>query len=123
MALILVTDNGQFGLGFSKHWEALTGSTNDAKNPSGVAATCYAAALVYVAFIVFCACQVIYIRWRRFDLTNDCHRPWFIRDIPAVCSYRCEEERLYFWMTFYALDCLGIRVLVRAGGPPAVIWQ
>ncbi|WWD20367.1 hypothetical protein CI109_104843 [Kwoniella shandongensis] len=43
---------------FSRHVEVLTGSKNDPKDPSVAAATCYAAALIYGIFVVFCGLQM-----------------------------------------------------------------
>lgn len=48
----------QFGLAFSYNTEAMTGSTKDPPNPSAVAKVCYISAVVYMAFVVFCGCQV-----------------------------------------------------------------
>ena len=47
-----------FGSFYSRHVEALTGSKNDAKDPDRVAKVCYAAAILYAAFIAFCGLQV-----------------------------------------------------------------
>ncbi|WVQ84510.1 hypothetical protein IAT38_006664 [Cryptococcus sp. DSM 104549] len=43
---------------FSRHVEVLTGSTSDPENPDMVATTCYAAAVIYAAFVVFCGLQM-----------------------------------------------------------------
>lgn len=47
-----------FGSFYSRHVEALTGSTEDAKDPNAVARVCYVAAIVYGAFVAFCGLQV-----------------------------------------------------------------
>ena len=47
-----------FGSFYSRHVEALTGSTKDARDPDAVARTCYAAAVVYAIFVAFCGLQV-----------------------------------------------------------------
>ncbi|GAA5845017.1 hypothetical protein JCM5353_003396 [Sporobolomyces roseus] len=46
------------GLCFQRNVEVLTGSTKSPHDTAAVAKNCYIAALVYVAFIVFCSCQV-----------------------------------------------------------------
>jgi len=48
-----------FGSFYSRHVEALTGSTKDARDPDAVARTCYAAAVVYAIFIAFCGLQLM----------------------------------------------------------------
>ncbi|GFZ49721.1 hypothetical protein JCM24511_07124 [Saitozyma sp. JCM 24511] len=46
-----------FGAFYSRHVEALAGSTHDAKDPDAVARVCFYAAIVYAAFVAFCGCQ------------------------------------------------------------------
>ncbi|CAO1630992.1 unnamed protein product [Sympodiomycopsis kandeliae] len=46
------------GYGFSHDWEAFMGSRDDPADGQAVATTCYVAALVYAAFILFCGCQL-----------------------------------------------------------------
>ncbi|ORY34650.1 hypothetical protein BCR39DRAFT_513830 [Naematelia encephala] len=48
-----------FGSFYSRHVETLTGANTDAKDPDAVARTCYAAAIVYAAFMVFCGLQMM----------------------------------------------------------------
>lgn len=47
-----------FGSFYARHVEALTGSTEDAKDPDAVARVCYVAAIVYAGFVAFCGLQV-----------------------------------------------------------------
>ncbi|CED85572.1 hypothetical protein [Phaffia rhodozyma] len=47
-----------FGWFFDHNVEALMGSTKDPLDGHAVAVTCYTAAIIYVAFIVFCGCQM-----------------------------------------------------------------
>ena len=47
-----------FGSFYARHVEALTGSVNDADDPDKVSKACYAAAIIYAAFIAFCGLQV-----------------------------------------------------------------
>lgn len=57
------------GYGFSHDWEAFMGSVNDPKDGQAVANSCYTAALVYVAFIAFCGCQLgVHRRYSRIAL-------------------------------------------------------
>lgn len=44
--------------GFAYHWEAFMGSKEDPEDGQAVATTCYIAALIYAAFILFCGCQL-----------------------------------------------------------------
>ncbi|ORX37638.1 hypothetical protein BD324DRAFT_622693 [Kockovaella imperatae] len=44
---------------YSRHVEALTGSTKDASDPDKVARACYGAAIIYAAFTVFCGMQMM----------------------------------------------------------------
>ncbi len=45
------------------------GSTADPSDGGAVATMCYTAALVYVAFIVFCSCQLgVHRRYSRIQL-------------------------------------------------------
>ncbi|KAE8211251.1 hypothetical protein CF327_g4974 [Tilletia walkeri] len=58
-----------FGYGFSNNWEAFCGSTKDVEDCPAVGATCYAAALVYAGFVVFCGCQLgVARRYSRIEL-------------------------------------------------------
>lgn len=50
--------NIAFGYFYSIHSEALTGSTEDAKDADKVAKACYAAAIIYAIFVGFCGLQV-----------------------------------------------------------------
>ncbi|WVR07988.1 hypothetical protein IAU60_005031 [Kwoniella sp. DSM 27419] len=43
---------------FGRHVEGLTGSTKDPADPNHVAKMCYAAAVIYGAFILFCGMQM-----------------------------------------------------------------
>lgn len=47
-----------FGAFYSRHVEALVGSTHDVRDPDAVARTCYAAAVIYAVFVAFCGLQV-----------------------------------------------------------------
>ncbi|GAA5823464.1 hypothetical protein JCM10212_007163 [Sporobolomyces blumeae] len=46
------------GLCFDREVEVLTGSTKSPHDPHAVASNCYIAAIVYLAFVVFCSCQL-----------------------------------------------------------------
>lgn len=52
-----------FGIFYGRHVEALVGSTEDAKDPDAVSRACYAAAIIYAAFIGFCGLQVSLARF------------------------------------------------------------
>ncbi|PWN30504.1 hypothetical protein BDZ90DRAFT_229521 [Jaminaea rosea] len=57
------------GYGFANHWEAFMGSTEDPEDGMAVATTCYVAALIYAAFILFCGCQLgAHKRYSRIQL-------------------------------------------------------
>ncbi|KAK8849740.1 hypothetical protein IAR55_005075 [Kwoniella newhampshirensis] len=63
IAIVILLALGSF---FSRHVEVLTGSNHDPKDPNAVAATCYAAALIYGAFVVFCGLQMaVHMRYPR----------------------------------------------------------
>lgn len=58
-----------FGYGFQHNWPALMGSTEDPKDGLAVGQTCYIAALIYIAFIAFCGCQLgVHRRYSRIQL-------------------------------------------------------
>lgn len=44
--------------GFGHGWEAFMGSKNDPEDGNAVATSCYVAAMIYAAFILFCGCQL-----------------------------------------------------------------
>ncbi|WWC73619.1 uncharacterized protein I206_107591 [Kwoniella pini CBS 10737] len=55
LGIVILLALGSF---FGRHVEGLTGSTKDPKDPDHVAKMCYAAAIIYGAFIVFCGLQM-----------------------------------------------------------------
>ncbi|SPO44320.1 uncharacterized protein PSANT_02005 [Moesziomyces antarcticus] len=58
-----------FGYGFQHNWPALMGSTEDPEDGIAVGQTCYVAALIYIAFIAFCGCQLgVHRRYSRIQL-------------------------------------------------------
>ncbi|PWN88173.1 hypothetical protein FA10DRAFT_268389 [Acaromyces ingoldii] len=58
-----------FGYGFSHNWPAFMGSEENPKDGVAVGETCYVAAMVYGAFIVFCGCQLgVHRRYSRIRL-------------------------------------------------------
>ncbi|SAM81138.1 uncharacterized protein UBRO_02763 [Ustilago bromivora] len=58
-----------FGYGFQHNWPALMGSTEDPEDGNAVGTTCYIAALIYIAFIAFCGCQLgVHRRYSRIRL-------------------------------------------------------
>lgn len=55
--------------GFANHWEAFMGSKEDPEDGMAVATTCYVAALIYAAFVLFCGCQLgAHKRYSRIQL-------------------------------------------------------
>ncbi|KDN39755.1 hypothetical protein K437DRAFT_279320 [Tilletiaria anomala UBC 951] len=57
------------GYGFSHNWEAFMGSTRGPKDGQAVGSTCYTVALIYLAFVVFCTCQLgVHRRYSRIQI-------------------------------------------------------
>lgn len=82
-----MTDRAAFGGFYSRHVEALTGSVNDAKDPDRVAKICYAAAIIYAAFIAFCGMQVsrlVLIRPFAFGFPPPSSNRSHLRDISTI---------------------------------------
>ncbi|KAM0755030.1 hypothetical protein T439DRAFT_309894 [Meredithblackwellia eburnea MCA 4105] len=55
IGVILLT---AFGMAFDANVEVLMGSTKSPEDGHAVAKHCYAAAIIYAAFIGFCSCQI-----------------------------------------------------------------
>lgn len=64
-----VTQLKQFFLIPAHNWEAFMGSTNDPEDGVAVGTTCYVAALIYGAFVLFCGCQIgVHRRYSRIRI-------------------------------------------------------